>query len=213
MEWTRELLNPPIFEFSNNYAFLLWGIGIIVIVIPAIIFFLHRKNTSFDSLLEKVLNPISKGYFKDIIIPDGMGGLLEIEHLFLTDRGLLLLESYEMNGNLFGSKEIDLWTQIIDGKSYKFPNPIRRLNWSRQALNSLIPTIPIYCRIVFGQSSVFPKGKPDEVLLINNLYGELAELKIQTESQINKNRQAWDRISRIARKNGQSAGDRRAGDV
>ena len=208
MEWTRDLLNSQIFDFVNDNSFLWWGVGIIAIAIPSIILFLRRHNKTFSSQLEIVLSSISTGYFKDIIIPDGMGGLLEIEHLFLTDRGLLLLESYEMSGNLFGSKEIDLWTQIVDGKSFRFPNPIRRLNGSRQALKSLVPTVPIYCRIVFGESSVFPKGKPDEVLLIDKLSSNLVKLKVQTDSQVEKNRQAWDRISRIARKNGQSAGGR-----
>ena len=208
MEWTRDLLNPQIFDVANNYSFLWWGLGIITAVISSIIFFFHRQNKTFNNQLEIALGPISKGVFKDIIIPDGMGGLLEIEHLFLTDRGLLLLESYEMNGNLFGSKEIDLWTQIIDGKSFRFANPIRRLNGSRQALKSLVPTVPVYCRIIFGQSSVFPKGKPDEVLLINKLSSDLAKLTVQTDAQIEKSQQAWDRISRIARKNGQSVAGR-----
>jgi len=150
-----------------------------------------------------ILKPYIQNEEKDIIIPDGIGGLLEIENLILTDRGLLLIETYPMSGNLFGSETIEQWTQIIDGRSYKFANPLRHIRTSRQALMVLAPNIPIFCRIVFNADSIFPKGKPEEVSVLSSLAEDL--LCIDSSPLLTEqSKQAWEVIMRIARKDGQA---------
>jgi len=168
-----------------------------------LIFGYNRFKRSTSQQQHLILKPYIRDEIKEIIIPDGIGGLLEIEHLILTDQGLLLIETYPMSGNLFGAETIDQWTQIMDGRSYKFPNPLRRIRTSRQAIKALSPNIPIFCRIIFNAHSVFPKGKPDEVSVISSLADDMESLNIQPP-QIVPAQQAWDKIMRIARKNGQA---------
>ena len=48
------------------------------------------------------------------------------------EKGILLIETYPMDGSLFGAEMIELWSQIVDDKSYKFSNPLYRINISRQ---------------------------------------------------------------------------------
>ena len=202
MEWAQEFLKSLDIEVVLQNPYFGWLVFGFILFLILMIVLLRKRHQTCDSELEKILGPVSLDHLHNITIPDGMGGLLEIEHLLLTNTGLLLLESYEMNGNLFGSEKINTWTQITGGQSFKFPNPLRRLNCSRQALNSLIPGVPIYCRIVFGSGSAFPKGKPDEVILLNSLSDNLSDTKTQTERQRENTQKAWDRINRIARKNG-----------
>lgn len=198
MQDIENVINHPYFGY---FGFVVGGIFLFVLLVITLF---SKRQQSFDSELKKILEPVSQEHFQDITIPDGMGGLLEIEHLLLTNTGLLVLQSYEMKGNLFGSEKIDLWTQVTRGQSFKFPNPLRRLNRSRQALKNLVPGVSIYCRIVFGSGAVFPKGKPDEVILLSTLSDNLLNMTMQTEQQLEKIHMAWDRIRRIARKNGQN---------
>ncbi len=160
--------------------------------------------------MHTILKPYIVEEIKDVIIPDGIGGLLEIEHLVLTEQGLLLIETYPMSGNLFGADTIDLWTQIIDGRSYKFANPLRHIRTSRQAVKVLVPKIPIFCRVIFNDHSVFPKGKPDEVSVLTTLSDDMMHINSSPSIAI-ESKQAWDKIMRIARKNGQAV--RREGDA
>jgi len=153
--------------------------------------------------MNHILRPYVKDEIKQVIIPDGIGGLLEIEHLILLEQGILLIETYPMAGNLFGAEMIDQWTQIIDGRSYKFANPLRHIRTSRQAIKVLAPEIPVFCRVIFNSDSYFPKGKPDEVSILESLSDDL--LFINEEKIISKQAtQAWERIMRIARKDGQA---------
>ncbi len=154
--------------------------------------------------LESILKHLSKGEIEHIVIPDGIGGLLEINRIVLLDRGLLLIDSLTSEGNVFGGDNLDEWTQISKGRSYKFPNPLRRQKTSKQALSILVPGIPIFHHIVFSRNTVFPRGKPDSVSMLDSLQQDLEY--IQTKPIIaEKSRQAWERLLRIARKDGHAA--------
>ncbi|WP_289245328.1 MULTISPECIES: nuclease-related domain-containing protein [unclassified Methylophaga] len=162
-----------------------------------------RKRSFYSRKLERALQTVKKEEAKSIIIPDGLGGMIEIERLVLIEQGLLIIETYPMSGHLFGADHIDQWTQIIDGRSFKFTNPLHRIYNSKHALQTLAPKIPIFCRIVFSENSNFPKGKPEEVSVIDSLSDDLKSLSeypsINQQGQI-----AWERIIRVARTDGQS---------
>ena len=123
-------------------------------------FWWKKRQLSSAVQMERILHSLKRDEVKEIIIPDGIGGLLGIEHLILLEQGLLILETYPISGNLFGAEQIDNWTQIINGRSFKFTNPLHRIHTARQALKLLAPNVPIFCRVVFNADSHFPKGKP-----------------------------------------------------
>jgi len=164
---------------------------------------LKKRRRGAEFMMKTILQPYIKNEIKHIIIPDGIGGLLEIEHLILLEQGLFLIETYPMIGNMYGAETIDLWTQIVDGRSYKFDNPLRRLRISRQAIKSLAPGIPVFCRVIFNSDAIFPKGKPSEVSVLESLAEDM--LIVKNEKRIaNKAQQAWDAIMIVACKDGQA---------
>ncbi len=175
-----------------------------VLLLLIIVIVIRRKRRYSPSKhLSSILQPYSRDDIKDFIIPDGIGGLIEIEHLVLLDQGLLLIVTYPISGNLFGAENIDLWTQIIDGRSYKFSNPLRHLRTSRQAIKGILPNIPIFCRVVFTSDAVFPKGKPEEVSVLKTLAEDIAYIK-NAPAIVNRAQAGWDSLLRIARKDGQA---------
>lgn len=186
---------------TQNTSILL--IVAIFTVIVLILILIDNRKVSAKRQMATILKPYIVDEIKDIIIPDGIGGLLEIEHLILMKQGLLLIETYPMSGNMFGAETIDQWTQLIGGRSYKFANPLRHIRTSRQALMILAPNIPIFCRVVFNADSIFPKGKPDEVSVLSSLSDDLLNLPSSTV-KMEQSSEVWQRIMRIARKDGQA---------
>jgi len=178
-----------------------------VIVILLLVFiitklFIKRKR-SVSYQMASILKPYARDEIKEFIIPDGVGGLLEVEHLVLMDQGLLLIKTYPYSGNLFGAENIEQWTQIIDGRSFKFINPLYHIHSSRLALTAVAPKVPVYCRIVYTGNSVFPKGKPDEVSVLSSLADDLQLIKDEP-TMPDRAQHGWDTILRIARKNGKA---------
>ncbi|MFT7414512.1 MAG: hypothetical protein ACI9FO_001171 [Methylophagaceae bacterium] len=173
------------------------------IVIIFILLLINNRKESASSQMTAILKPYIVDEIKAIIVPDGIGGLLEIEHLILMEHGLLLVETYPMSGNMFGAETIDKWTQLINGRSYKFANPLRHIRTSRQALMVLAPNIPIFCRVIFNADSIFPKGKPEEVSVLSSLSDDLSNIQSST-IKMDQSSLAWQQIIRIARKDGQA---------
>lgn len=176
---------------------------VFIAILTVIVVIRNKRKNSSAKLFNTIIKQHARAEIKNFIIPDGIGGLIEIEHLVLLDQGLLLIETYPISGNLFGADKIDQWTQIIDGRSYKFANPLRHVRTSRQAIKSLVPNIPIFCRIVFTSDSVFPKGMPDEVSILKTLEQDLHPI-LKEPLAVTRAQAAWDRLLRIARKDGQA---------
>jgi hypothetical protein len=178
-------------------------IGVVLLMVIAAVILLFRKRRRHKLRLETILSSIAQKEVSSIIIPDGIGGLIEIDKLILTEYGLLLVETYPMSGHLFGSDTIDQWTQIIDGRSFKFTNPLHHLNNVKQAIQQLTPKVPIHIRIIFTEESNFPKGKPDSVSTLNTLEQDLLGLT-SSPKKPELTQKAWERVLRIGRYDGQA---------
>lgn len=191
-------------------SLLVESIALTVLLLLLIFWLLLRvkvRRQSPDHRIQKILKPYQQDDARQLIIPDGMGGLLEIEHLVLLRQGLLILHRYPSNGHLFGAEKIDQWTQLVDGRSYKFANPLMHLMHVQQSLALLAPKIPVFTHVVFTGQCNFPKGKPDNASVLNTLEADLEAVFKQpavAESPLHK---AWQTVLNVARHNGKSAAE------
>lgn len=187
------------------WATALIGAALLLIVL-LIVFLKNRKRSRLSDArkLENLLQGLRKDELRSIIIPDGIGGLLEIERLILMEQGLLIIKTYAMSGHLFGADRIDNWTQVIDGRSFKFTNPLEAIDNAKYAVQLLAPKTPVYSRVIFTDNSNFPKGKPEDVSLLSSLEQDLMPLK-EAAIVIEKANIAWDRIVRVAQLSSQVA--------
>jgi hypothetical protein len=175
----------------------------LILLFALLIIVLKKRKVSAVKQMDLLLSEHKLDEVRDIIIPDGIGGLIEIEHIILLKQGVLLVQTHAISGNLFGAEKIDDWTQIMNGRSFKFPNPLRRVRTCRQALSVLMPNVPIFCRVLFTADTHFPKGKPDEVSVVETLDKDLE--KILSAADLKQGHQKhWEKCMRIARHNGQA---------
>ncbi|AFI84846.1 nuclease-like protein [Methylophaga nitratireducenticrescens] len=163
------------------------GGGVFAVLVIWLVFRLFFRKSSAQAQIEQVLTPYKLDELKNIILPDGLGGLLEIESVFLLEQGVLILREYPISGHLYGADKIEQWTQIVDGRSYKFTNPLHHLEHSRQTIRSLIPKMPVFCHVVFTAESNFPKGKPASVSVLTSFEQDMQRLfnspKLPAESR------------------------------
>ncbi|MCC5796342.1 MAG: NERD domain-containing protein [Methylophaga sp.] len=177
--------------------------GLLLLLLLWLVYRRFRHVHAPSRAIDEILKPYQRDEVKNLIIPDGMGGLIEIERLVLIDQGLLVIETYPLSGHLFGADHIEQWTQIIDGKSFKFSNPLRHCHNIRESLLTLVPKTPVFCRVVFTADSNFPKGKPYEASVIATLADDLAPIFEQVTAPRRLD-DAWQRIIRIGRKDEQT---------
>ena len=157
-------------NFSLYYPGLItWGVtGVLLVLV-----FTTQKEWIDEYVSEWKLNRLLKniGYssLHNVVISDDLDGQIFIENLILTKNKILLLGVKKYRGLIFAADKIDYWTQVLNNKSYKFENPLRQLESDALTLNSKIESSKIEEKVLFIKGSEFPKGKPDNVIVISEL--------------------------------------------
>jgi len=114
---------------------------------------------------DSTLRAIADRLIRDVVVPDGIGGFVPVDALLLRDRKLYVLDIRDVEGAVFGSEKMDIWT-AMGRKRYQFNNPIRPMHDRVAAVKYLVPGAEVMPRILFTSRGHFPKGRPDGVQLL-----------------------------------------------
>ena len=145
----------------NDEAILTWGVSAVLLLVaillsrPAIRHRLQRRRE------ERMINGLGVDQIRDVIIDDGMDGIVVLERLLLTPEGMLVLMTLRREGNLFGGERIDTWVQVRGKRTIRFPNPFYTLETLLAAVRYHAPGITVQSRVLFLGNCTFPKGKPE----------------------------------------------------
>ena len=107
----------------------------------------------------------------------GSGRLTEIDHIVLTSAGLLVVETKNYSGDIYGRADESTWTKFNRGKSRTFQNPLKQNQAHIRAVQALNLGVPVIGRVVLAGPARFPKGVPDGVSYLKSLRHDLKELR------------------------------------
>jgi len=157
-------------EFILNQPTLVtWLVAGLILIVGLFLQSVWIKEFIGEWKLNNLLKNIGAKSLHNVSIADGMDEKIFIEHLILTPHHILLLGVKRFRGLIFAADKIDLWTQVIGNKSYKFENPLHQLENDAVVLNSKIENTKIVGKVLFINGSEFPKGKPDDVIAISDI--------------------------------------------
>jgi hypothetical protein len=128
----------------------------------------YRYRKAIDAAIANVAYEM----LKNVLIPNGNGGQIHVHYLLLTQRGLLVADLLDRPGAIFGGDQMLEWTAIGKKQRYTFPNPQHALYDRMAAVRLLTGEVPVEGRLLFTVRSDFPKGKPRNVLRIDDLEGD-----------------------------------------
>ncbi len=125
----------------------------------------YRSRRAIDAMIASV------GYemLKNVLLPNGNGGQIHLNYVLLTQRGVLVADLMDLPGAVFGGEQMLEWTAIGKKRRYTFANPQHALYDRMAAIKLLIGDVPVEGRVIFTVRSSFPKGKPRNVLRIDDL--------------------------------------------
>ena len=150
--------------------------------------------------IESALRAIGVEHLRDVLVPDGMGGEIHVEHLILTARGIVVVDVKRYQGVIFASDRMDQWTSIgPDGRS-TFQNPIGTLYDRVAAVRQLVRDVDVAGFVLFPPAADFSKGQPKDVVLPDDLVERYAKPE---REQIGKLNDAfaphWEKIRQAVR--------------
>ncbi len=160
--------------YSLQIEFIIrYGIVVLLMLIALYLLFPSIKRKICENNNNKVLKNLAKEQIKNVSIKISQDETVYIDHLLLLPTGILVLNVMKYNGIIFAGENVELWTQLLNKKSYKFPNPLRDLEVCESAVRGVLGDCNVFSHIVFESSCQFPKGKPDKISLLHELQDEL----------------------------------------
>jgi len=139
------------------------------VVALAIWVYLLIRAYRYRKAIDAAIANVAYEMLKNVLIPNGMGGQIHVHYLLLTQRGLLVADLLERPGAIFGGDQMLEWTAIGKKQRYTFANPQHALYDRMAAVRLLTGEVPVEGRLLFTLKSDFPKGKPRNVLRIDDL--------------------------------------------
>jgi hypothetical protein len=130
-----------------------------------------------------------------VLVPDGMGGFIHIDHLLLTPRGVLVLDTRRVPGLIFGGDQMSDWA-VIGRRRFTFDNPQPALFNRVAAVKALVGDVPVEGRLLFSNIGKFTKGRPRYVVMLDGIEVEFPAVD-RGQANFREFRaytDAWDRL-------------------
>jgi len=147
------------------------GMGALAVVLLAFAFWglrAYGRRSRRRALLTR-LGRIAFEAAHQVLVPDGMGGFIHIDHLLLTPRGVLVLDTRRVAGLIFGGDQMSDWTVMGRSRRYTFDNPQPALYDRIAAVKALVGEVPVEGRLLFSNVGKFTKGIPKWVLMLDGI--------------------------------------------
>src|ERR1700761_8418475 len=147
------------------------ALGVGIIVLAAIAFFgirAYQRRSRRRSLLAR-LERVAFEAAHQVLVPDGMGGFIHIDHVLMTPRGVLVLDTRRVAGLIFGGDQMSEWTVMGRTSRYTFDNPQPALYDRVAAVKALVHEVPVEGRLLFSSTGKFTKGMPKYVMMLDDI--------------------------------------------
>jgi Nuclease-related domain len=143
--------------------------GAVVVLALAVWIFLKIRAFRARRAIDAAISSVGYEMLKNVLVPNGNGGQIHVNYVLLTQRGVLVADLLDLPGAVFGGEQMLEWTAIGKKRRYTFTNPQHALYDRMAAVKLLIGDVPVEGRVIFTLRSSFPKGKPRNVLRIDDL--------------------------------------------
>ena len=185
---------------------------IIVIIIVVIKIKTPTQGEIGERRVKNILSHLGDEYIvmNDIILQSPDGYTSQIDHLVLSEYGIIVIETKNYKGWIFGNERSEKWQQVLYDEKYFFRNPIKQ-NWSHIfALKSILTdfkSIEYFPIVVFSGSadlmnidSSVPVIYADTLMTMINYYSnekclscdEVQQIKAELESARMENKTSKD---------------------
>ena len=142
------------------------------------------------------LNRLGLRQIADFKFPDGLGDYFTVDRVIMRKDGISLVVFKRFPGSIFCADDIEEWTQMLAGKSYRFKNPLIDLDYQIKAISAVVPNVPVDGYLFFDHQALFPKGHPERVIRLDEIPESLEQGK---KSDANAGvAAAWEKLKAIS---------------
>lgn len=173
------------------------GLGALVVLVGLLAYWgirSYQRRARRKALLAR-LERVAYRAAHQVLVPDGMGGFIHIDHLLLTPRGVLVLDARRVAGLIFGGDQMSDWTVMGRGRRYTFDNPQPALYDRIAAVKALVGDVPVEGRLLFSNVGKFTKGIPKWVMMLDGIEVEFPQLHDRSAPNMAELDESWTRLT------------------
>ena len=154
----------------------------------------YQRRARRKQLLAR-LDRIAYESAHQVLVPDGMGGFIHIDHLLLTPRGILVLDTRRVAGLIFGGDQMSDWT-VMGRNRFTFDNPQPALYDRIAAVKALVGDYPVEGRLLFSNVGKFTKGMPKYVMMLDGIEVEFPQVdrSLKGSGALEQAAEIWTRL-------------------
>lgn len=141
-----------------------------------------NKGKRGEKRVGKILEQLAEKYngyvINDIIIPNGNGGTSQIDHILLSRFGIVVVETKNYSGRLYGTPSQQYWTQVLayGNTKNKLYNPLLQNKTHIYNLKQIVGNkIDFYSCIVILRANLDYLEITDEIFTLRELKDSLNE--------------------------------------
>ena len=174
--------------------YVLIGASIIALSVIAFSTRLYLKRTVEYRTIKRIVKGWKGQFCNNVVLHDGLDSYIFIDYLIKLPNLILVINTYNYEGYLFGGESVDQWAHLVRYKSYKFDNPLYKLFESIHVLKDRVKDTRVEGRIVFSNNGSFPKGMPTGVSLLDTLNDDISQLVNSSQEMVNDD--IWESLKR-----------------
>lgn len=118
------------------------------------------KGVAGERKVAKLLAEAGGIVRNDVLLPDGRGGLIQVDHLVLAPSGIWAIETKNYGGIILGQTHQKRWTQKMGERDLKVPEPPSPELRPHQGPGSLAARYPYPWQNGFLQPRTVPQRRP-----------------------------------------------------
>jgi hypothetical protein len=172
------------------------GLGVATYAIVRRIQFLRARRA-----IDNVIGSVAYDLLKNVLLPAGPGELVHLNYLLLTQRGLLVVDLFDLPGMIFAGEKMENWSVFGPKRHYTLPNPLPMLYDRIAAVRALAGDVRVDGRIVFSMRGEFPKGRPATVMRLDDLQDVYPVVEKSPGGVAAAFAPVWERIKSAAQPN------------
>ena len=151
--------------------------------------------------IDNVISSVAFDDLRNVLVPTGTGEQIHVNYLLMTQRGLLVIDLFDVAGVIFAAEKMEQWSVFGPKRHFTFSNPLPMLYDRVAAVRHIAGDVPVEGRIVFSMRGEFPKGRPEQVLRLDSLQEEFPAVERGAGGAAAAFAAVWERVTKAAEPN------------
>jgi hypothetical protein len=172
-------------------------------VIGAAAYFIREqvRHIRARRAIDNVISSVAYDELRNVLLPTGSGDQIHVNYLLLTQKGLLLIDLFDVKGMVFAGEKMAQWSIFGPKRHFMVSNPLPMLYDRVAAVRQFAgDDVQVVGRIVFSMSGEFPKGRPEDVIRLDELQDQFPVVE-KAAGAAAAFADVWDRIRQAAQPN------------